>query len=64
MGEAINAACKLIRGGTDVRQIKGTDGFIMDRSDIEIECSRRIEVGITVKSTLSQEYARPSAKKS
>lgn len=41
MGAAIDAACKLIRGGTAVRQIKGTDGFVMERSDIEIECLRR-----------------------
>ena len=44
MGEAINAACKLIQGGRVVTQIKGTDGFVMERSDIENECSRRIEV--------------------
>jgi hypothetical protein len=43
MGAAINAACTLIRSGTAVRRIKGTDGFVMERSDIEIECLRRIE---------------------
>jgi hypothetical protein len=42
MGAAINAACT-IRSGTAVRRIKGTDGFVMERSDIEIECLRRIE---------------------
>jgi hypothetical protein len=41
MGSAIKAACKLISGGATVWQIKGSDGFMMERSDIEIECWRR-----------------------
>jgi len=45
MGEAINAACKLIRSGTVVLQIKGTDGFVMERGDIAFECLRRTEDG-------------------
>jgi hypothetical protein len=43
MAAAINAACKLMSGGASVRQIKGSDGFMMERRDIEIECLRRRE---------------------
>jgi hypothetical protein len=41
MGEAINTACKLIRAGIEVRQIEGSNGFLMERNDIEFECLRR-----------------------
>jgi len=41
MAEAINTACKLMNNGTGVWQIKGSDGFVMERCDIEIECVRR-----------------------
>jgi hypothetical protein len=41
MGSAIETACKLINGGSIVWQIKGSDGFLMERSDIEGECLRR-----------------------
>jgi hypothetical protein len=41
MGSAIETACKLINGGSIVSQIKGSDGFLMERSDIEYECLRR-----------------------
>jgi hypothetical protein len=43
MAAAINAACKLMNGGASVCQIKGSDGFIMERRDIEMECLRRRE---------------------
>jgi hypothetical protein len=43
MGAAINTACKLIRDGTVVTHIRGSDGFTMERSDIETECLRRID---------------------
>ena len=36
LGVAINAACKLIGAGVTVWKIKGP-GFVMERSDIEIE---------------------------
>lgn len=42
-GTAIETACKLLKGGTNVRQIRGSDGFMMERRDIEIECLRRGE---------------------
>jgi hypothetical protein len=41
MGAAIKAACGLVSDGVVVWKIRGPDGFIMERSDIEIECLRR-----------------------
>jgi hypothetical protein len=41
LGEAITAACSLILDGLIVWQIRGTSGFMMERSDIEHECGRR-----------------------
>jgi hypothetical protein len=41
MGRAINAACELIRGGTAVLKIEGSDGFLMESSNIAFECLRR-----------------------
>jgi hypothetical protein len=41
MGEAIKAACKLIRQGNISWQIKGSEGFSMERTDIEIACRQR-----------------------
>jgi hypothetical protein len=41
MGTAITAACKLVSRGVVVLRIDGSDGLLMERSDIEIECSRR-----------------------
>jgi hypothetical protein len=43
MAAAINTACELMNGGASVCQIRGSDGFMMERSDIEIECLRRRE---------------------
>jgi hypothetical protein len=41
MAAAIKMACKLMNEGAKVFQIKGSDGFMMERRDIEIECLRR-----------------------
>ena len=41
MGHAIEAACILIKKGATVWQITNREGFMMERSDIENECSRR-----------------------
>jgi hypothetical protein len=41
MGTAINAACTLINDGVTVWKIKGPNGFMMERRDIESECLRR-----------------------
>jgi hypothetical protein len=41
LGAAINAACKFAKEGAIVYEIRGTAGFAMERSDIEIECLRR-----------------------
>ena len=41
MGAAIATACKFVSSGVTVWQINGSDGFKMERKDIEIECSRR-----------------------
>lgn len=41
IGAAISAACRLIDGGMTVWKIKGSDGFVMERGDIEIERFRR-----------------------
>jgi hypothetical protein len=43
MPAAISTACTLMNGGADVYQIKGSNGFVMERGDIEIECLRRRE---------------------
>jgi hypothetical protein len=45
MGAAIDAACDLIDKGVVVWRIKGSEGFFMERSDIEIERLRRQERG-------------------
>jgi hypothetical protein len=41
MGAAIKEACRLIGDGTIVWKLKGSDGFVMERRDIETECLRR-----------------------
>jgi hypothetical protein len=41
LGSAITAACLLISRGSVVWQIRGSNGFMMERSDIETECGRR-----------------------
>jgi hypothetical protein len=41
MGEAIKAACAMIASGLMVSRIRGSEGFVMERRDIEMECSRR-----------------------
>jgi hypothetical protein len=41
MGAAIATACKFVSSGVTVWQINGSDGFKMERKDIEIECTRR-----------------------
>jgi hypothetical protein len=41
MGTAIDAACTLIGDGVVVLKIKGPNGFMMERRDIETECKRR-----------------------
>jgi len=43
MGAAITEAIKLIGNGVIVWRIKGLDGFVMERSDIETERLRRQE---------------------
>jgi hypothetical protein len=43
MAAAIDTACKLMKDGTSVFKITGSDGFTMERHDIEIECLRREE---------------------
>ena len=44
LGAAIKAACKLIADGVIVWKLKGSDGFTMERSDIEMERLRRLGV--------------------
>lgn len=44
MGAAINLACELANKGAIVWQIRGSDGFKMERGDIELECSRRASI--------------------
>jgi hypothetical protein len=46
MGGAIKTACELLSDGVIVWQIKGSDGFIMERRDIETEFLRRQGVQI------------------
>lgn len=41
MGQSISAACKIIGRGAIVWQIKGSQGFMMERGDIEAECRQR-----------------------
>jgi hypothetical protein len=44
LGAAINAASRLIDDGAIVWRIKGIDGFMMERRDIELERLRRLEL--------------------
>lgn len=44
LGGAIKAACDLITRGVTVSKLKGSDGFTMERSDIETEHLRRLMV--------------------
>jgi hypothetical protein len=46
MGAAVKAACRLVSNGVIVWKIKGPDGFMMERSDIETECLRRQEIRV------------------
>jgi hypothetical protein len=46
MGAAIKEACRLISDGVIVWKIKGPDGFVMERSDIETERLRRQGVAV------------------
>jgi hypothetical protein len=41
MGAAISEACKLVGDGVIVWKIRGSDGFVMERRDIETERLRR-----------------------
>lgn len=41
MGASIEAACRMIQGGKIVLRVAGSEGFLMERGDIEEECSRR-----------------------
>jgi hypothetical protein len=41
MSLAIQAACEMIASGRIVTGIHGTEGFVMERRDIELECFRR-----------------------
>jgi hypothetical protein len=44
LGAAITAACKLIADGATVWKLKGSEGFTMERSDIESERLRRLGI--------------------
>jgi hypothetical protein len=41
MAAAMKAACDMIISGKTVLRIKSTDGFLMERTDVEMECIRR-----------------------
>lgn len=41
IGAALKEACRLMSDGVIVWKLQGTDGFRMERTDIEIECARR-----------------------
>jgi hypothetical protein len=41
LGAAIGEACKKLGAGGGVLRIKGSDGFVMEKSDIILECERR-----------------------
>lgn len=38
---AIQTACSLLKRGTAVHQITGSDGFVMEQRDVEVEFARR-----------------------
>jgi hypothetical protein len=44
MRATINAACDMIKRGGVVWRIESSNGFIMERSDIENECFRRAAI--------------------
>jgi hypothetical protein len=62
VGAAINAACRLIADGVIVWKLKGSEGFTMERSDIEIEHSRRQEMSRHLKT--GQINGQPAARRS
>jgi hypothetical protein len=41
LGAAISEACKRLSAGGGIQRIKGSDGLVMERSDIILECERR-----------------------
>lgn len=41
LGASIEAACRLIQGGKIILWVVGSEGFLMERGDIEEECLRR-----------------------
>jgi hypothetical protein len=41
LGAAITEACRRLNSGAAVLRIKGSDGLVMERSDVLIECERR-----------------------
>jgi hypothetical protein len=41
LGAAITEACKRLGSGDGVLRIKGSDGLVMERPDVAIECERR-----------------------
>ena len=45
MGASIKSACEMIQGGKLVLRIVGSEGFLMEQSDIETEYQRRAGIG-------------------
>jgi hypothetical protein len=41
LGEAITAACHLLKNGDHAWRIESPSGFVMEETDIEVECLRR-----------------------
>jgi hypothetical protein len=41
LGAAISEACRRLGAGGGILHIKGSDGLMMERSDIILECERR-----------------------
>jgi hypothetical protein len=41
LGGAISEACKRLSAGGAILRIRGSDGLVMEKSDVVLECERR-----------------------
>jgi hypothetical protein len=41
LGSAISEACKRLGAGSAILRIKSSEGLVMERSDVVLECERR-----------------------
>jgi hypothetical protein len=56
LGEAISAACNLIESGGHALRIESSSGFVMERTDIEVEGPRRKSAATDKATTVGAGY--------